>query len=172
MRLKHKIQHYLTITDSELKFLIGLSGIFLIGVGVKYIQHDRIPDYSQRYAVIDSLMTAAENRYTGLSGSTGLDSLRASETDSNYLIQGGSGSDTATVASVAPETLTGSTLKVNLNTASQSDLQQLPGIGPAIANRIVEYRARYGSFQRTSDLMNVKGIGPRTYEKLRSRITL
>jgi competence protein ComEA len=55
---------------------------------------------------------------------------------------------------------------LNLNTASLSQLQLLPGIGPKMAQRIVEYRTIHGAFQSPGQLTDVKGIGPRKLEKL------
>ena len=62
--------------------------------------------------------------------------------------------------------------RVNLNTASVDDLTGLPGIGPSYAKRIVEYREKNGPFKRVEDLLNVQGIGEKTLEKLRDRITV
>lgn len=62
--------------------------------------------------------------------------------------------------------------RVGINTASSEELQRLPGIGPAIADRIVEYRARYGLFQSVEELTAVKGIGPKTLAKLEPQIVL
>ncbi len=61
---------------------------------------------------------------------------------------------------------------VNLNTATQQDLERVPGIGPVIARRIVAYRARYGPFRRIEELMLIEGIGPRTFELLKPYVTL
>ncbi len=61
---------------------------------------------------------------------------------------------------------------LDLNTATSEQLQSLPGIGPAIAQRIVEYREKNGPFRRTTELMNVKGIGEKTFERLKSLITV
>ena len=61
---------------------------------------------------------------------------------------------------------------VNLNKASAQELQALSGIGPAIAQRIVDYRAKFGKFERVEDLSNVPGIGPGKFEKMRNQITL
>lgn len=58
-------------------------------------------------------------------------------------------------------------LIVNINTASAAELELLPGIGPALAQRIIEYRAKHGRFRRVDDLDAVRGIGPRTLERLR-----
>lgn len=60
-----------------------------------------------------------------------------------------------------------SSLAVNLNTATAQQLELLPGIGPALAQRIIEERARRGAFKSVDDLDKVKGIGPRTLAKLR-----
>ncbi|MBN1933873.1 MAG: helix-hairpin-helix domain-containing protein [Anaerolineae bacterium] len=60
---------------------------------------------------------------------------------------------------------------VNINEATLEQLDTLPGIGPAIAERIIKYRAENGPFEIAEDLMNVKGIGPTTFEKLKDKIT-
>ena len=61
--------------------------------------------------------------------------------------------------------------RVNINTADSWLLEALPGIGPALAQRIVDYRDENGPFQGEQDLMRVKGIGPETYEGLKDYIT-
>lgn len=61
---------------------------------------------------------------------------------------------------------------VNINTASQSELDTLPGIGPSYAKAIIDYRTKNGSFVRLEDIQQVKGIGPKTFEKLKDKITL
>ncbi len=53
---------------------------------------------------------------------------------------------------------------VNINTADATQLALLPRIGPAAAKRIIEYREANGGFKRTTDLMQVKGIGDKTFE--------
>src|SRR4051812_48937588 len=61
---------------------------------------------------------------------------------------------------------------VNLNTATQAQLESLPGIGPSAAQRILEYRQKSGSFKKIEDLMNVKGIGEKSFLKLKPLITV
>ncbi len=61
---------------------------------------------------------------------------------------------------------------INLNTATQAELESLPGIGPTKALRIIEYREKEGGFRRTEELMEVWGIGPRTYESLKNLVTV
>jgi len=61
---------------------------------------------------------------------------------------------------------------LNINTATVEELDTLPGIGPAIAQRIVDYRNDNGPFATIEDLMNVKGIGETTFAELKSKITV
>jgi competence protein ComEA len=56
--------------------------------------------------------------------------------------------------------------KLNLNTASEAQLQLLPGVGPAKAERIVAWRKKNGGFRRVADLRKVKGFGYKTLRKL------
>ena len=61
---------------------------------------------------------------------------------------------------------------VNLNTATQTELESLPGIGSKVAARIVEYRQKKGPFKKIEELMNVQGIGEKSFLKLRSQLTV
>lgn len=61
---------------------------------------------------------------------------------------------------------------VNINTADQSTLETLPGIGPATAFSIIEYRLTNGNFDSIEDIMNVSGIGTQTYENIKVLITV
>ena len=56
---------------------------------------------------------------------------------------------------------------IDLNRATAQDLTQLPGVGEAIAKRIVDFREQHGPFKRVEDLMKVKGIGEKSLEKIR-----
>ena len=61
---------------------------------------------------------------------------------------------------------------IDINRAGEVELASLPGIGEVVAKRIVEFRKEHGPFQRVEDLMKVKGIGEKSFEKLRPAITV
>jgi competence protein ComEA len=62
--------------------------------------------------------------------------------------------------------------KININTASVAELDTLPGIGPAIAQRIIDYRTNHGPFRSSEDLLKVSGIGEKRYEQLKDLIII
>jgi competence protein ComEA len=61
---------------------------------------------------------------------------------------------------------------VNLNTATPEELETLPGVGPVLAQRIVEFRLSQGNFTSIEELRNVTGIGEQKYADLRDRVTV
>lgn len=61
---------------------------------------------------------------------------------------------------------------VNLNTATVAELEALPGIGAKVATRIVDYRTKKGPFRKIEELMNVQGIGEKSFLKLRPQLTV
>lgn len=80
--------------------------------------------------------------------------------------QGAAGGAQAGAARPLPEGM------VNINTADEKELDKLPGIGPAMAKRIVEYRTENGAFQAPEEIKRVKGIGDAKYEKMKDKIAL
>ena len=61
---------------------------------------------------------------------------------------------------------------INLNTASSEELQQVPGIGPVTAEKILQMRKSYGAFKSVDDLSAIRGIGPKRLEKMRKYLTV
>ena len=81
-------------------------------------------------------------------------------------VQGAAGGAQAGAAKPLPEGM------VNINTADEKELDKLPGVGPAMAKRIVEYRTENGAFQAPEEIKRVKGIGDAKYEKMKDKIAL
>jgi comEA protein len=61
---------------------------------------------------------------------------------------------------------------VNLNTATSEQLQQVPGIGPATAGKILQMRKTYGPFKSVDDLLAIRGLGAKRLEKMRKYLTV
>jgi competence protein ComEA len=70
---------------------------------------------------------------------------------------------TATATAAAP---------VNLNTATVEQLATIPGVGPKMAERIIDYRQKNGGFKKVEDLMNVSGVGEKSFLKMKPLITI
>jgi competence protein ComEA len=61
---------------------------------------------------------------------------------------------------------------LNLNVATAADLEKLPGVGAAMATRILEYRQKSGGFKKVEELMNIQGIGERNFLRLKPLVTV
>lgn len=77
-------------------------------------------------------------------------------------------------ASLSPPSVarTGAVRLIDVNTADLAELDLLPGIGPALGQRIIDHRNEHGPFPSIDALQRVRGIGPRTLDKLRPLVTL
>ncbi len=64
------------------------------------------------------------------------------------------------------------TTLININTASNKELEALPGIGPVTAQRIVEYRQKFGGFKSKEEVLKVSGIGPKKFAAIKDKITI
>lgn len=72
----------------------------------------------------------------------------------------------------APTSAVSQTGKLNINTATVSELESLPGIGPNLAQAIIDYRSKNGAFQNIGELTSVSGIGAAKLEKIADLITV
>jgi len=72
----------------------------------------------------------------------------------------------------APKTAATAAAPVNLNTATAEQLATIPGVGPKMAERIIDYRQKNGGFKKVEDLMNVSGVGEKSFLKMKPLITV
>ena len=78
----------------------------------------------------------------------------------------------ATTPKAAATAAATATAPVNLNTATVDQLATIPGVGPKMAERIIDYRQKNGGFKKVEDLMNVIGIGEKNFLKMRPLVTV
>jgi competence ComEA-like helix-hairpin-helix protein len=81
-------------------------------------------------------------------------------------------SDTSNVKSDSVKTAIGDSIKIDLNHCGYYDFVNLPGIGPALAQRIIAYRDSAGQFRNVEELQKVKGIGPAKFAAIRNRVAI
>lgn len=133
------------MTRSEFNAICVACGLLLFGYGADSVAHWRSRQPSDRYARSDSIFFAlAESSMTAVTGDVLLDQ------DTTLVPE-------RKVDSRSPPLNNG---RLDINTATHAQLVTLPGIGPALATRIVESRRRLGPFGSVADLQRVSGIGP------------
>ena len=92
-------------------------------------------------------------------------SVNEEKTDEDYITE-----DSGKGVIMTDENTSTSSSVININTASESELEQLPGIGPSISSRIIEYRNKNGKFKSIEDIKNVTGVGDSKFEKIKDLI--
>src|ERR1700733_8489271 len=83
------------------------------------------------------------------------------------LLVGLAGFELLTATTLFPATKKPPAHPIDINSASSAQLQEVPGIGPATADKILQMRKSYGTFKSVDDLLSVRGIGPKRLEKMR-----
>jgi len=146
MRGVRILQEYLGFTRTEIVVVLFLGATFIAGSAIRLF-HPR-GDQSQTvepvYTTSDSLFLARSRLLSGQA-----ESGRGHSRDSAAPLQ-----------------------RISVNSASAAELEQLPGVGPALARRIIAYRETYGGFRSLQDLGHIKGIGPGTLDRLRPLVSL
>ena len=154
MKVLTSLQQRLGFTHNEVKVVLFLSAMFLLGLGIRWYnaatQQDRTVLFD--YASADSEFATRS-------------SALASVTPPAPAAPAPSASSTRRKPVLAPKS-------VNLNTASAEQLILLPGIGPSYAARIVAYRTEHGPFASIDELGEVKGIGKKRLEQIRPFVTV
>lgn len=129
-------------------------------------------------AELDSLklaspVTDGQTIYVPSKSSTQAGSTAAGSSQGSPVSSAGTGRNAFTSQTgVKPSGTATVTGLVNINTADQSQLDTLPGVGPSLAQRIIQYREINGPFKAIEDLKDVSGIGDKNFEKLKDRITV
>jgi comEA protein len=135
---------------NEVRAILLLISLLLIGSGITLYQRYRA---NQRVDIVSVIERSVRTQGTSLSAEN-------------------EGTRTAESASREPsetEKRGPSSPKIDINTANAYELEGLPGIGPVLARRIIEYRDKHGRFQTLSELKKVNGIGDAKLEAIRDR---
>jgi len=133
-----------------------------------WVRKPGVYEFATGDRVIDAVNRAGGARHGADLTSLNLAAPLADGTQVVVPKQGG----TTTAGGSTGSTGSGGTALVNINTASESELESLNGVGPVLAAAIIQYRTEHGPFQSVDDLDDVSGIGPVTLEELRPFVTV
>ncbi len=167
-RILYPFRERLVCTEKEAIALIVLMAVVFSGHVIRAVQALRPPFNNATYAEMDSLFFLLSAR-----ADSSEERLRPVRIDTIHVGFGASYDQVAIRNEGVESWALVDTLEkpkadfpIDINTADARTLQALPRIGPAMADRILLYRTENGRFDSTEDLLNVRGIGPKTLEKL------
>ena len=156
-----------TSTPSPAVLVVNVAG---------WVKHPGVYEFHDGDRIVDAINAAGGAKKGALLEALNLAALL---TDAEQVLVPRSGpGGAATVPGAVPgTTAAGATAgvpgtKINVNTATEIDLEALPGIGPVLAQRIVDYRTEHGPFPTVDALDDVSGIGPATLADLRDLVTV
>lgn len=147
------------MTRNETVVIVFLVSVSLFGGVLNYFRDDapkNVSDYRDLYKEHDSLFIERSTVVAQLTEADTTKPVHAEETQQ-------AGNQKTKSAALADR-------RININTASQQLLLQLPGVGPSTADKIIAYRKQQGKFQSIDEIMNVKGIGQKKFEKMKTYI--
>ena len=169
-------------TSAERKALLFLAGVIVLGASVRVVRaarHDRRPDaatrqaLSRQLAAVDSASAATARSSTRATTGSGTRKRRGPPA-TRVTIDSSIGSHRAArdrTPRPARDSSPPLTQPVDLDVASEQEIERLPRIGPVLARRIVDDRAANGSFGSLAGLERVRGVGPALAASLGSRVT-
>lgn len=136
-----RVMNFFSFTPQESKAIIFLVVILLLGSGVALYKRYH-PDFAPELLL----------RSKGPEEKKDTAPVKSSSVDEN-------------------KNLIPSEVKINLNTATLEELESLPGIGNELGRRILNYREKQGGFSNIEELQRIKGIGPKTFDKLKNLVS-
>ncbi|MBL7033526.1 MAG: ComEA family DNA-binding protein [Candidatus Delongbacteria bacterium] len=131
----------LVFTPQEKRVLLFILATFLLGSGLRLISHYRLQSHMSQLDSLDRVFLERAKRLPQVSDDTPV-------------------SDESAATGVS------GTAPLDINRASATELETLPGVGPVLAQRIVDWRQQQGPFLQEDDLLQVRGIGQRSLERL------
>lgn len=161
----NRLLRNLPFTKNESKVILFIILVLITGLTIKYYRHIFEPNSTLPYD-----FTKKDSEFRELSKGNNKkrisSAVDSSPVDDELLLKRFR-EDTSKAEVMAEEEITE---KININTATKSELIDLPGVGESTADKIIDYRTKSISFRKPEDLMNVKGIGKKKFEKLKKYI--
>lgn len=149
--------------------LIFAGGIYILRPLNKQTNFSEVIDQqNERIVNLEKTITQLTDRINELTDQNN----KIAEDINNGKIAGVSTSKTVTTTAQATTAQSTPQGKININTAGLSELDGLSGIGPTYAQRIIDYRNSNGGFKSIEEIKNIKGIGDKTFEKFKDKITI
>ncbi len=135
-----------------------------------WVRHPGVYEFHEGDRVIDALDAAGGPKHGA--GLDGLNLAAPLADGTQILVPSATGVGAGTPGSPGVAVSPGAPAQVNINIASATELETLPGVGEVIAQRIVDYRTQNGPFASVDDLLNVSGIGDATLAEMRDMVTV
>lgn len=159
MRWIYQLQQRIAITQVECNIIMCFALLFVVGLTARYVQSSPNP-------LPDTVYNGTMEHFEQASATVAIEEAVAATPAAADTVQVDMPDAAEAPSSSRARTKALPAARMNLNTASASQLQRLPRIGPKMAERILAYRAEHGDFKRVADLQNVRGIGEKTLAKL------